>query len=158
MPRAVTRRKWRRVSPQKKMAATDAIFDQITQVNKNADADADTLRISMDAKATVKVGDFSRGGKNRVPTQAADHDFHPEALITPVGILLPAQDELFICGVMSRVTSDCLADYVARWRERVKHRFAHVKVLVVNLDNGLENHTGAHNSCSAWSIWRGRRD
>lgn len=95
----------------------------------------------MDAKATVKVGDFSRGGKNRVPTQAADHDFHPEALITPVGILLPAQDELFIYGMTSKVTSDCLADCVARWWECVKHRFAHVKVLVINLDNGPENHS-----------------
>jgi len=28
----------------------------------------------MDAKATVKVGPFARGGKSRVPTKAADHD------------------------------------------------------------------------------------
>ena len=95
----------------------------------------------MDAKATVKVGDFSRGGKNRVPTQAADHDFHPEARVTPVGILLPAQHELFMYGMTSKVTSDGLADCVARWWERVKHRFSHVKVLVINLDNGPENHS-----------------
>jgi len=39
---------------------------------------ADTvLRLSMDAKATVKVGPFARGGKSRIPTIATDHDFHP---------------------------------------------------------------------------------
>ena len=54
------------------------------------------LRLSMDAKASVKVGPFARGGKNRIPTSAADHDFHPDATVTPVGIFLPALDELFL--------------------------------------------------------------
>jgi hypothetical protein len=49
----------------------------------------------MDAKATLKVGPFGRGGKNRVPTKAADHDFEPVTTITPVGILMPATDEVF---------------------------------------------------------------
>jgi len=31
----------------------------------------------MDAKATVNIGPFARGGKSRVLTKAADHDFHP---------------------------------------------------------------------------------
>ena len=53
----------------------------------------------MDAKATVKVGSFARGGKSRVPTKAADHDFQPSATVTPVGILLPASDEVFQYGV-----------------------------------------------------------
>jgi len=41
------------------------------------------LRLSLEAKATVKVGPFARGGKSRIPTVAADHDFHPEATMTP---------------------------------------------------------------------------
>ena len=80
-----------------------------------ADAAADTLRISMDAKATVKVGPFSRGGKSRVPTDAADRDFQPLASVTPVGIFLPASDELFIYGVRSKVTSDCLVERLEQW-------------------------------------------
>src|SRR5216684_193485 len=60
---------------QKKLPATDAIFEQLKQVNALADADPKVLRISMDAKATVKVGNFSRGGKKRVQVNAADHDF-----------------------------------------------------------------------------------
>ena len=59
----------------------------------------------MDAKAIVKIGPFARGGKSRVPTKAADHDFHPEATVTPVGIFLPAFDEFFCYGVTSKVGS-----------------------------------------------------
>ncbi len=95
----------------------------------------------MDAKATVKVGPFARGGKSRVLTKAIDHDFHPEATVTPVGILLPASDEFFLYGVMSKVTSDCLVDRLADWWETVKERFSHIKTLLINLDNGPENHS-----------------
>jgi hypothetical protein len=97
--------------------------------------------MSLDAKATVKVGPFARGGKSRVPTAAADHDFQPDALLTPVGILLPTLDELFVYGITSKVTSDCLADCVQRWWDRVRPRFAHITTLVINLDNGPENHS-----------------
>ena len=99
------------------------------------------LRISIDAKATVKVGPFARGGKSRVRARAVDHDFQPAALVTPVGIVLPALDELFLYGITSKVTSDCLADCVERWWERVRARFAHITMLVINLDNGPENHS-----------------
>ncbi len=68
----------------------------MNQVNAAADADAKVLRISMDAKATVKVGDFSRGGKKRVQVKTADHDFKASAKVTPVGILLPQFDILRI--------------------------------------------------------------
>jgi hypothetical protein len=93
----------------------------------------------MDAKATVKVGPFARGGKSRVPTQACDHDFQPAATVTPVGIFLPALDELFLYGITSKVTSDCLVDCLERWWAAVRGRFAHITTLVINLDNGPEN-------------------
>jgi transposase len=95
----------------------------------------------MDAKATVKIGPFSRGGKSRVEVAAADHDFQAEAAVTPVGIFLPATDELFLSLVTSKVTSDCLVDRLEQWWERVRARFAHITTLVVNLDNGPENHS-----------------
>ena len=111
------------------------------QVNEAADADEEVLRISMDAKATVKVGPFARGGKSRVPTKAADHDFEAVATVTPVGILLPETSELFLYAVTSRVTSDCLVDRLVDWWEMVKDRFPCVKTVVINLDNGPENHS-----------------
>jgi transposase len=109
------------------------------EVNRTADAADEVLRISMDAKATVKVGPFARGGKSRVPTAAADHDFQPDATVTPVGILLPALDELFLYGITSKVTSDCLVDCLTRWWEAVRERFPQITTLVINLDNGPEN-------------------
>lgn len=95
----------------------------------------------MDAKATVKIGHFSRGGKSRVVVKAKDHDFQPDGTLTPVGILLPASDELFMYGLTSKVTSDCLVDRLQQWWETVRHRFSHINTLVINLDNGPENHS-----------------
>jgi hypothetical protein len=120
---------------------TDAIFAQVASANQAADASENVLRLSLDAKATVKVGPFARGGKSRIPTAAADHDFHPSASVTPVGILLPTLDELFLYGITSKVTSDCLADCIECWWEQVRMRFVHITTLVINLDNGPENHS-----------------
>ena len=61
--------------------------------------------------------------------------------MTPVGIFLPTLDELFVYGVTSKVTSDCLVDRLAQWWETVRERFAHITTLVINLDNGPENHS-----------------
>ena len=113
----------------------------MNRVNQAADAAEDVVRLSMDAKATVKVGPFSRGGTSRVPVAAADHDSQPAATVTPVGILLPATDELFLYAVTSKVTSDCLADRLVQWWESVRERFRHVTTLVLDLDNGPENHS-----------------
>lgn len=110
-------------------------------MNHAADVADDVLRISMDAKAIVKIGPFTRGGKNRVQVDAADHDFQPLATMTPVGIFLPALEELFIYGMTSKVTSDCLVDRLVQWWEAVRERFAHITTLVINLDNGPENHS-----------------
>ena len=113
----------------------------MNQLNQAADSAADVLRLSIDAKATVKIGPFSRGGKSRVAVAAADHDFAPEATVTPVGILLPTLAELFVYGVTSKVPSDCLVDRLVQWWEAVRERFAHITTLVINLDNGPENHS-----------------
>ena len=106
-----------------------------------ADADPTTLRLSMDAKATVAVGPFSRKGKSRVETHASDHDFKPEVTITPVGILLPTTAELFVYAVASKVTSDCLVDCLSQCWTTIRDRFPTVTTLIINLDNGPENHS-----------------
>ncbi len=97
------------------------------------------LRISLDAKATVKVGPFARGGKSRIPTHAVDHDFHPAATVTPLGLFIPSLDELFLYGITSKVTSDCVVDCLERWWETEQERFEPISMLVLNLDNGPEN-------------------
>jgi hypothetical protein len=113
----------------------------VKRTNQAADAARHVLRLSMDAKATVKIGPFSRGGKSRIDTRATDHDFKPDGSLTPVGIFLPQFDDLFLYMVTSKVTADCLVDCLERWWLSVHERFAHIDTLVLNLDNGPENHS-----------------
>jgi hypothetical protein len=113
----------------------------VTQSNQAAEAADDVLRISRDAKASVKVGPFARGGKSRTLVTAADHAFAPNAPMTPVGIFLQALDALFLSGVTSKVTSDCLVERLGQWWETVRERYAHITTLGINLDNGPENHS-----------------
>ncbi len=98
--------------PPKRVKQTDAIFEQLKVVNPEADRAEDTLRISIDAKATVNVGPFSRRGRSRTGTKATDHDFKPEATLTPFGIFLPQYDDLWLYLTRSKVTS-------AAWRNWV---------------------------------------
>jgi hypothetical protein len=56
-----------------------------------------------------------------------------------VGLLLPSFDEVFFYGVVSKVTSDCLADCITQWSQSVRERFRHLSTLVIHLDNGPEN-------------------
>ena len=125
----------------KKVPQTDAIFEQLSRVNPRADEASDTLRLSLDAKATVAVGPFSRRGKSRTRTKAADHDFKPEATLTPFGILLPEYDDLTVYMTGSKVTSDFIVDRLKDWWEFNRVRFPKVTKLVLNLDNGPENHS-----------------
>jgi hypothetical protein len=43
---------------------TDAIFEQLDVETEEAKGDPSVLRLSLDAKAVVKIGPFSRGGKS----------------------------------------------------------------------------------------------
>ena len=49
--------------PLKKTPQTDPIFANLKAVRQEARADAQTLEISMDTKAKVKMGDYVQGGK-----------------------------------------------------------------------------------------------
>jgi Rhodopirellula transposase DDE domain len=50
--------------PLKKVPETDAVFANVAAVQAEARGDPETLEISMDTKAKVAIGDYSRGGKN----------------------------------------------------------------------------------------------
>lgn len=87
----------------------------------------------------MKVGALSRNGKSRTIVKAQDHDFQPDATVTPIGLFLPEHDELSIAMVMSKVTSDCIVDYLDAWWVTAKARFPEVHTLLLNQDNGPEN-------------------
>ena len=125
----------------KKDPQTYAIFAELKQVQKDNQASRATLRVSLDAKAPVKLGPFSRGGHSRTGNAAADHDFEPLGKLTPFGIFVPEYDELDLYFTHSKVSSDFIVDALDEWWQRNKDRFAEVRQLVVDLDNGPENHS-----------------
>ena len=130
-----------KTKPKKRIDETDAIFKQIDKVNREADADPHTLRISGDAKVAVKVGEFDRGGQTRTPTTALDHDFNAVMTVTPYGIFLPELDELSLFFISSRLTADCIVDQIEKWWQQNQERFTHIRKLLINQDNGPENHS-----------------
>ena len=130
-----------KTKPKKRIDETDAIFKQIDKVNREADADPHTLRISCDAKVAVKVGEFDRGGQTRTPTIALDHDFNAVMTVTPYGIFLPELDELSLFFISSRLTADCIVDQIEKWWQQNQERFTHIRKLLINQDNGPENHS-----------------
>ena len=77
----------------------------MNQVHRDAARSTDTLRLSPDAKAPVLIGPFSRGGKSRLGTAGADHDFKPRGRLTPFGLFLPEPKELSLYFTPSKVTS-----------------------------------------------------
>jgi len=131
----------RKCQPLKRIPETDDIFRQLHKLHREADEDETILRVSMDAKATVLIGLLSRGGKTRVEVRALDHDTNPDAKLTPYGIFLPQYDEFYLYFTTSRVTSDFILDCLCDFWSLVRERFPHVRVLLINQDNGGENHS-----------------
>lgn len=125
----------------KKIEATDAIFEQLSQVQAQARQDPTVLRLSIDAKAMVKVGAFSRNGQSRVIVRAADHDFKADETLTPFGIFLPDYDEVYLYFAPSGLTADFIGDCLCDFWTTVRASFPTIATLLINLDNGPENHS-----------------
>ncbi|EKV00623.1 transposase [Leptolyngbya sp. PCC 7375] len=120
------------------MPETDAIFENVTTANQAADADPTVLRLSIDSKATVKLGNLSRGGKARTqaPRQADDHDHYWHSCLVPFGILDTQNDQLFIYFGQSAETSDFIVDCLEEWWLTHADEYREIEQLVINLDNG----------------------
>ena len=124
--------------PLKKIKETDKIFENVHKENEESDKREDSLRVSIDTKAKVKVGEFSRRGESRgaKATEAFDHDVEPEGQLVPFGILDVVFGLLTIVFGTSHETSDFIADCLQKWWDDNKVRYAHIRELVINLDNG----------------------
>jgi hypothetical protein len=127
------------VPPPKKVKQTDAIFTNLHEVHQQAASEGQTLRLSLDSKAPVPIGPFSRGGHSRTGTQGADHDFKPQGVLTPFGIFRPQTSESELFFTDSKVSSDFMADCLGRWIEERAEALKAVRKLVLDLDNGPEN-------------------
>jgi Rhodopirellula transposase DDE domain len=94
----------------------------------------------MDCKATVNIGDYSRGGKTRGDNRAADHDMGCQEKHTPFGLVDEDGGQMHITFGSSAKTSDFIADGLEAWWEGLppaeRDGFS---VLQIKADNGPEN-------------------
>lgn len=125
---------------------TDAIFENVRCLNARADASPERLRISVDTKASVNIGEWSRGGRSRglFPVKAADHDMMIKQKLVPGGVLEAVTGQSFLFFTEGAKTSDFMVDGIGLWWRSNRSRFEGVKELVINMDNGPE--CGGHRS------------
>lgn len=98
------------------------------------------VQTSIDCKATVKIGEFSRGGLSRGNNKACDHDFADQGHYTPCGILNENSGQLYINMGSSFKTSDFIVDSLVGWwssltfEERLR-----IDKIQIKMDNGPES-------------------
>jgi hypothetical protein len=134
-------RRVQKARPIKRIPETDKIFENVKNENKASDEREDSLRISIDSKAKVDVGDFSRGGQSRgeEAVEALDHDMRPERKLVPFGILDVLGGLITVIFGTSNETSDFIVDCLQQWWDANKDKYTHIRQLVINLDNGPNN-------------------
>ena len=94
----------------------------------------------MDCKATVKLGNLSRGGLTRGHRQADDHDMGIKETYIPCGIVDEDTGELFIGFGSSYKTSDFIVDTLQAWWAKLTPQVQHhIPMLQIKVDNGPEN-------------------
>ena len=91
-------KKTQKTKPLKKLPQTDAIFENVLRENQASDQNLKSLRLSIDTKAKVKIGNLSRGGKARClePNAADDHDTDWQAVLVPFGISNSKFDTIWV--------------------------------------------------------------
>jgi hypothetical protein len=131
-------KKTQKIKPLKKIPETDAIFDNVAQANQAADNQTKSLRISLDSKAKVKIGNLSREGKARYlePLKADDHDSEWIAVLVPLGILDVSGERLSIYFGQSAETSDFVVDCLELWWQENQAIYQGLEELVIDLDGG----------------------
>lgn len=94
----------------------------------------------MDCKATVNLGEYSRGGKTRGDNQAADHDMGCREKHTPFGLVDEDSGQLHLVFGSSAKTSDFIVDGLEAWWERLPQAEREsFSVLQIKADNGPES-------------------
>jgi Rhodopirellula transposase DDE domain len=128
-------RRVQKTKPLKKIQQTEAIFEQVAKANRESDEREESLRISIDSKAPLKIGELSRGGKSRgeKAPQAHDHDTEVKATLIPFGIREVTVAMLTITFGVSRGTADFIVDCLELWWQERKTVYAPIRELVINL-------------------------
>jgi Rhodopirellula transposase DDE domain len=102
-------------------------------------ASAGVKRWSIDGKATVKMGDFSRGGVTRGDNRASDHDLGWEEKYLPCGMVDEERAALHSTFGRSYTTRDFIVDTrEAKWNAMDEQEKAKTSRIQINMDNGPE--------------------
>ena len=122
-----------------KVPETDDIFENVNECLESININNDEIAaISIDDKATKKIGKFSDNGYSWMNIKALDHDTIFDYSVKPFGILDLKTNETFVtCTTYSSTAEfkvDCIEKYVIK--KNKKHQ---LKKLVIFLDNGPEN-------------------
>jgi hypothetical protein len=103
-------------------------------------ASAGVKRWSIDCKATVKIGEFSRGGLTRGDPRASDHDMGCQEKYVPCGIVEEESGALHITFGSSYKTSDFIVDTIeAKWKAMEEQEQTETSLIQIKMDNGPES-------------------
>jgi hypothetical protein len=96
--------------------------------------------LSIDCKATVQIGDVSRGGLTRGDHRACDHDLGLQEKYIPCGIVDEESGQLHITFGSSYKTSDFIVDALEAWGAALDatEQVAMAR-LQIKMDNGPES-------------------
>ncbi|MDI1352791.1 MAG: ISAzo13 family transposase [bacterium] len=133
-----TLKKVLKTRPLKKIPETDAIFENVHKQHQTAKADPRILRISVDVKAKVKVGNLSRKGYSRAKSapETDDHDQHWTDVLVPFGLHEVSTDNTFLVFGSSKETPDFIADCFEWWWQQRQPMTNQYDLLMIDLDNG----------------------
>lgn len=96
--------------------------------------------MSIDCKATVNLGPFSRGGQTRGENKASDHDLGCKEKYIPCGIVDEDTGQLSVTFGSSFKTSDFIVDTLAAWWQGLTAAEQGVIDRVqIKMDNGSES-------------------
>ena len=131
-------RKVVKAKPQKKIPETDSIFNNIKL--KDQGEKQGIKRLSMDCKATVQLGPYSRSGKTRGHRKANDHDMGKKEKYHPLGIVDEDSGDLFLLFGSSFKTSDFIVDGLEEyWNRLSESEKKETNLLQIKVDNGPES-------------------
>lgn len=98
------------------------------------------IRLSIDCKATVLLGDVSRGGVTRGDPRACDHDLGLTEKYIPCGILDEERGQMHITFGSSYKTSDFIVDALEGWWAALDANAQGAMArLQIKMDNGPES-------------------
>lgn len=96
--------------------------------------------MSIDCKATVNIGPFSRGGQTRGDNKASDHDLGCKEKYIPCGIVDEDTGQLSVTFGSSFKTSDFIVDTLAAWWQGLTAaEQGGIARVQIKMDNGSES-------------------